>query len=64
MKISRLAYALFLMPYLVWSQSAEDVEDDKTLLQEAINIEASSSNDASNRQEFIDNIDAEIITLT
>jgi|TARA_X000000950_G_scaffold79632_1_gene100254 chromosome segregation ATPase len=52
------------MPYMVWSQSTQDVEDDKTLLQEAINIEASSSNDASNRQEFIDNVDAEIITLT
>tara|TARA_A100001015_G_scaffold83280_1_gene92442 strand:- start:4662 stop:5396 length:735 start_codon:yes stop_codon:yes gene_type:complete len=52
------------MPSMVWSQSTQDVEDDKTLLQEAINIEASSSNDASNRQEFIDNVDAEIITLT
>ncbi len=64
MKISRLAFTLILMPYMVWSQSTQDVEDDKTLLQEAINIEASSSNDASNRQEFIDNVDAEIITLT
>ena len=64
MKISRLAFTLILMPCMVWSQSTQDVEDDKTLLQEAINIEASSSNDASNRQEFIDNVDAEIITLT
>ena len=33
-------------------------------MQQAIEREASSSNEAANRQEFIDNVDSQIIILT
>ena len=37
---------------------------EKQLMQQAIDREASSSNEAANRQEFIDNVDSQIIILT
>ena len=46
------------------AQSSEEVVDEKQLLQQAIDREASSSNEAANRQEFIDNVDSQIIVLT
>ena len=45
-------------------ETTEEVVDEKQLLQQAIDREASSSNEAANRQEFIDNIDTQIIVLT
>ena len=64
MKTYKLALSLLLVPYLLIAQTNEEVIDDKELLQKAIDIEASSSNDAAGRQEFIDNVDSEIIVLT
>ena len=64
MKTYKLALSLLLAPYLLIAQANEEVIDDKELLQKAIDIEASSSNDAAGRQEFIDNVDSEIIVLT
>jgi hypothetical protein len=64
MKLSKLYLVIFLTNTLVLAQSSEEVVDEKQLLQQAIDREASSSNEAANRQEFIDNIDTQIIVLT
>ena len=64
MKLSKLYLVIFLTHTLVLAQSSEEVVDEKQLLQQAIDREASSSNEAANRQEFIDNIDTQIIVLT
>ena len=64
MKFSRLYLVFFLTHTLVLAQSTEEVVDEKQLLQQAIDREASSSNEAANRQEFIDNVDSQIIILT
>ena len=64
MKFSRLYLTIFLTHTLVLAQSTEDIVDEKQLMQQAIEREASSSNEAANRQEFIDNVDSQIIILT
>ena len=56
MKFSRLYLIIFLTHTLVLAQSTEEVVDEKQLLQQAIDREASSSNEAANRQEFIDTL--------
>jgi flagellar motility protein MotE (MotC chaperone) len=57
---------LSIFPIFLLAQSAEVVEpiDDRALMEKAIEIEASSSNKATERQDYIDNIDTQIITLT
>jgi len=60
-------FSIFLiLPIFLLSQSTEEVEpvDERALMEKAIEIEASSSNKATERQEYIDNIDNQIITLT
>ena len=64
MKLSKLYLVIFLTHTLILAQSSEEVVDEKQLLQQAIDREASSSNEAANRQEFIDNVDSQIIVLT
>ena len=64
MKFSKFYLLVLLTHTFVWAQSSEEVVDEKELLQQAIDIEASSSNDAASRQEFIDNVDSEILVLT
>ena len=57
---------LSIFPIFLLAQSAEVIEpiDDRALMEKAIEIEASSSNKATERQDYIDNIDTQIITLT
>ena len=57
---------LSIFPIFLLAQTAEVVEpiDDRALMEKAIEIEASSSNKATERQDYIDNIDTQIITLT
>ena len=57
---------LLILPIFLLSQSTEDIEpiNERALMEKAIEIEASSSNKATERQEYIDNIDNQIITLT
>ena len=60
-------FSIFLiLPIFLLAQSTEEVEpvDERALMEKAIEIEASSSNKATERQEYIDNIDNQIITLT
>ena len=60
-------YSIFLiLPIFSIAQSTEEVEpiDERALMEKAIEIEASSSNRATERQDYIDNIDTQIITLT
>ena len=60
-------FSIFLiLPIFLLAQSTEEVEpvDERSLIEKAIEIEASSSNKATERQEYIDNIDNQIITLT
>ena len=64
MKFSKFYLLVLLTHTFAWAQSSEEVVDEKELLQQAIDIEASSSNDAASRQEFIDNVDSEILVLT
>ena len=64
MKFSKFYLLVFLTHTFAWAQSSEEVLDEKELMQQAIEIEASSSNDAASRQEFIDNVDSEILVLT
>ena len=64
MKFSKFYLLVFLIHTFAWAQSSEEVVDEKELMQQAIEIEASSSNDAASRQEFIDNVDSEILVLT
>ena len=64
MKIYTLSLAFLLTSINLISQSAEEIPDDRALMEKAIEIEASSSNKATERQEYIDNIDNQIITLT
>ena len=64
MKFSKFYLLVFLTHTFAWAQSSEEVVDEKELMQQAIEIEASSSNDAASRQEFIDNVDSEILVLT
>ena len=64
MKYIKLLSILLIFSNLTFSQETEEVIDEKILLQQAIDTEASSSNDAANRQEFIDDVDAKIIVLT
>ena len=64
MKFSKFYLLVLLTHTFAWAQSSEEVIDEKELLQQAIEIEASSSNDAASRQEFIDNVDSEILVLT
>ncbi len=64
MKFSKFYLLVLLTHTFAWAQSSEEVVDEKALLQQAIDIEASSSNDAASRQEFIDNVDSQILVLT
>ena len=64
MKFSKFFLLVLLTHTFAWAQSSEEVVDEKELLQQAIDIEASSSNDAASRQEFIDNVDSQILVLT
>ena len=64
MKFSKFYLLVFLTHTFAWAQSSEEVLDEKELMQQAIEIEASSSNDAASRQEFIDKVDSEILVLT
>ena len=64
MKFSKFYLLVFLTHTFAWAQSSEEVVDEKELMQQAIEIEASSSNDAASRQEFIDNVDSQILVLT
>ena len=64
MKFSKFYLLVLLTHTFAWTQSSEEVVDEKELLQQAIDIEASSSNDAASRQEFIDNVDSQILVLT
>ena len=60
-------FSIFLiLPIFLLAQSTEEVEpvDERALMEKAIEIEASSSNKATERQEYIDNIDNQIIILT
>ena len=53
-------FSIFLiLPIFLLAQSTEEVEpvDERALMEKAIEIEASSSNKATERQEYIDNID-------
>ena len=63
MKIYTLSLAFLLTSTNLISQSAEETPDERALMEKAIQIEASSSNAASERQSYIDNIDTQIITL-
>ena len=56
---------LSILPFLLFAQSTEEnqVVDERALMEKAISIEASSSNAASDRQSYIDNIDNQIIVL-
>tara|TARA_B100000927_G_scaffold34883_1_gene25077 strand:- start:1870 stop:2640 length:771 start_codon:yes stop_codon:yes gene_type:complete len=63
MKIYTLSLAFLLTSINLISQSAEETPDDRALMEKAIQIEASSSNAATERQSYIDNIDTQIITL-
>ena len=58
-------FSAILLPYFLIAQDAspEEVVDDRALMEKAIQIEASSSNAASERQSYIDNIDTQIIIL-
>ena len=58
-------FSAILLPYFLVAQDAppEEVVDDRALMEQAIQIEASSSNDAAGRQSYIDNIDTQIIML-
>ena len=58
-------FSAILLPYFLVAQDAppEEVVDDRALMEKAIQIEASSSNDAAGRQSYIDNIDTQIIML-
>jgi hypothetical protein len=58
-------FSAILLPYFLIAQDAspEEVVDDRALMEKAIQIEASSSNDAAGRQSYIDNIDTQIIML-
>ena len=60
-----LFISAILLPYFLIAQDAspEEVVDDRALMEKAIQIEASSSNDAAGRQSYIDNIDTQIIML-
>ena len=64
MKFSKFYLLVLLTHTFAWAQSSDEVIDEKELLQQAIDIEASSSNDAASRQEFIDNVDSQILVLT
>ena len=58
-------FSAILLPYFLIAQDAspEEIVDDRALMEKAIQIEASSSNDAAGRQSYIDNIDTQIIML-
>ena len=60
MKIYTLSLAFLLTSINLISQSAEETPDDRALMEKAIQIEASSSNAATERQSYIDNIDTRL----
>ena len=64
MKTIKNNYILFLIFYSTFSYSQEVIEsNNEELLEEAILLEAESSNAATSRQEYIDNLDSQIISL-
>ena len=66
MKSSKIFFfaTILLNTYIIQGQDqTTPVVDDKALIEEAIKIEASSANAATDRQSYIDNIDTQIITL-
>ena len=56
---------LSIFPIFLLAQSAEVVEpiDDRALMEKAIEIEASSSNKATERQDYIDTVSYTHLTL-
>ncbi len=65
MNIKYILISLLIFPFIVSGQETnqDDTVSDRELMEKAIEIEASSSNAASERQSFINNIDTQIITL-
>ena len=64
MDIKKIFITLLTVPFLVGQETNQDeTVNDRELMEKAIEIEASSSNAAADRQSYIDNIDNQIIIL-
>ena len=65
MNIKYILISLLIFPFIVSGQETnqDDTVSDRELMEKAIEIEASSSNAASERQSYINNIDTQIITV-
>ena len=64
MNIKKIFIALLIVPILIGQEVNQDESvNERELMEKAIEIEASSSNAAAERQSYIDNIDNQIIIL-
>ena len=65
MNIKYILISFLIFPLIVLGQeiNQDDIVSDRELMEKAIETEASSSNAASERQSYINNIDTQIITL-
>ena len=64
MDIKKIFIALLIVPILIGQEVNQDESvNERELMEKAIEIEASSSNAAAERQSYIDNIDNQIIIL-
>ena len=65
MNIKYILISFLIFPLIVLGQETnqDDIVSDRELMEKAIETEASSSNAASERQSYINNIDTQIITL-
>lgn len=64
MDIKKIFFTLLTVPFLVGQETNQDeTVNERELMEKAIEIEASSSNAAADRQSYIDNIDNQIIIL-
>ena len=64
MDIKKIFITLLTIPFLVGQETNQDeTVNERELMEKAIEIEASSSNAAADRQSYIDNIDNQIIIL-
>lgn len=64
MDIKKIFIALLIVPILIGQEvNQEESVNERELMEKAIEIEASSSNAAAERQSYIDNIDNQIIIL-
>ena len=65
MNIKYILISFLIFPFIVLGQETnqDDTVSDRELMEKAIETEASSSNAASERQSYINNIDTQIITL-